>query len=90
MEMASTSAFSQDKNTGMMVLKRKSTLKNAQKSLFRASAPMKMEIYDDITIYENQNIAESSKSAPKMEMSNEPKEIKPPPIPKKKRVKVDP
>lgn len=41
-----------------MVLKRKSTLKNAQKSLFRASAPMKMEIYDDITIYENQNIAE--------------------------------
>lgn len=38
-----------------MVLKRRSTIKNAQKSLFRAPIPMKMEIYDDVVIYENQD-----------------------------------
>ena len=92
MEMTSTSAFSQDKNTGMMVLKRRSTLKNAQKSLFLASVPMKMDIYDDVAVYENQDmlVAGSSKSALKMEMSDEQKKIKPPPVPKKKRVKVGP
>ncbi|KAL6444750.1 hypothetical protein ACFW04_002070 [Cataglyphis niger] len=87
MEMASTSA--QERNTGMMVLKRRSTAKIAQKSLFRMPVPMKMEIYDDVAIYENQNIAGPSKSAPKMEMSDEQKEIKPPPIPRKKRIRVD-
>lgn len=40
-----------------MVLKRRSTAKIAQKSLFRAPVPMKMEIYDDVAIYENQDIA---------------------------------
>ncbi|XP_029177797.1 dual oxidase maturation factor 1-like [Nylanderia fulva] len=90
MEMTSISAFPQDKNTGMMVLKRRSTLKNAQKSLFLASTPIKMEIYDDVAIYENQDIAGSSKSTPKMEIINKPKEVKPPPVPKKKRIKVGP
>ncbi|XP_072748147.1 dual oxidase maturation factor 1-like [Anoplolepis gracilipes] len=88
MEMTLTSPFSQDRNTGMMILKRRSTIKNAQKSLFRAPVPMKMEIYDDVTIYENQNIAGSSKSAPKMEMNEE--QGTKPPIPRKKRVKVSP
>ncbi|EFN66813.1 Dual oxidase maturation factor 1 [Camponotus floridanus] len=90
MEMTSTSTFSQDRNAGMMVLKRRSTIKNAQKSLFRAPVPVKMEIYDDVAVYENQNIAGSSKSASKMEMIDEQNKIKPPPIPKKKIVKVDP
>lgn len=40
-----------------MVLKRRSTIKNVQKSLFRAPVPMKMELYDDVAIYENQDIA---------------------------------
>jgi len=40
-----------------MILKRRSTIKNVQKSLFRAPVPMKMEIYDDVAIYENQDIA---------------------------------
>lgn len=39
-----------------MVLKRRSTLKNAQKSLFLASVPMKMDIYDDVAVYENQDM----------------------------------
>jgi len=89
MEMTSTS--SQNRNTGMVVLqKRRSTIKNVQKSLFRA--PMKMEIYDDVATYENQNIAGSSKSEPKMEVHNEEEEeeekIRPPPIPRKKKMKV--
>lgn len=42
-----------------MVLKRRSTIKNAQKSLFLAPIPMKMETCDDdVVIYENQNVAE--------------------------------
>jgi len=40
-----------------MVLKRRSTIKNVQKSLFRAPVPVKMEIYDDVAVYENQDIA---------------------------------
>lgn len=40
-----------------MILKRRSTIKNAQKSLFRVAVPMKMEIYDDVAVYQNQNIA---------------------------------
>ncbi|KYM93528.1 Dual oxidase maturation factor 1 [Cyphomyrmex costatus] len=50
-----TSPFSQNRNTSMMVLKRRSTIKNAQKSLFRAPVPMKMEIYHDVTTYKNQD-----------------------------------
>ncbi|XP_036148580.1 dual oxidase maturation factor 1 isoform X2 [Monomorium pharaonis] len=92
MEMTSPPSL-QNKNMRMMVLKRRSTIKNAQKSLFRAPIPMKMEIYDDVTIYENQDIAGSSKAAPEMEICNEKKEkkeenIKPPPIPKKKKMKI--
>lgn len=37
-----------------MILKR-STIKNAQK-LFHASIPMKMDIYDVVAVYENQDI----------------------------------
>lgn len=40
-----------------MILKRRSTAKIAQKSLFRTPVSMKMEIYDDVAIYENQDIA---------------------------------
>lgn len=40
-----------------MIMKRRSTIKNAQKSLFRAPVPMKMEIYDDVVVYENQAMA---------------------------------
>lgn len=40
-----------------MILKRRSTIKNAQKSLFRVPVTMKMEIYDDVAVYQNQNIA---------------------------------
>jgi len=91
-EMASPS--SQDGNTGMMILKRRSTIKTAQKSLFRAPVPMKMEIYDDVTIYENQDIAGSSKNAPEIEVHNEKDDkeenVKPPPIPKKKKKKINP
>ncbi|XP_011865493.1 PREDICTED: dual oxidase maturation factor 1-like isoform X2 [Vollenhovia emeryi] len=91
--MEMTSASSQDGNTGMMVLKRRSTIKNAQKSRFRAPVPMKMEIYDDVAIYENQDMAGSSKNAP-MEVHNEKKkeetDVKPPPIPKKKKKKISP
>ncbi|EFN79610.1 Dual oxidase maturation factor 1 [Harpegnathos saltator] len=80
-EMTST----QDRrNTGMMVLKRRSTIKNAQKSLFRAPVPMKIEIYDDVAIYENQMVAGPSK-APMIEISDD--VIKPPPVPRKKRTK---
>ncbi|KAL6256110.1 hypothetical protein P5V15_012234 [Pogonomyrmex californicus] len=90
MEMIPTSSFSQDKNTGMIVLKRRSTIKNAQKSLFRAPVPMKMEIYDDVTVYENQDIAKSSKDESKKEVYYEKEEgekVKPP-IPRKKKMKI--
>ncbi|XP_071556693.1 dual oxidase maturation factor 1-like [Temnothorax nylanderi] len=93
--MEMTSLSSQDRNTGMVVLKRRSTIKNVQKkSLFRAPIPMKMEIYDDVVVYENQDIAGSSKNAPKMEVRNEKaedeeKNVKPPPIPRKKKKKVN-
>ncbi|XP_070167075.1 dual oxidase maturation factor 1-like isoform X2 [Polyergus mexicanus] len=86
MEMTSISAQG---NTGMVVLKRRSTAKIAQKSLFRMPVPMKMEIYDDVAIYENQDIAGPSKSVFKIEVSDE-QEIKPPPVPRKKKIKVDP
>ncbi|XP_011171592.1 dual oxidase maturation factor 1 isoform X2 [Solenopsis invicta] len=90
MEMTSLSS----QNMGMIVLKRRSTIQNAQKSLFRAPVPMKMEIYEDVSVYENQDIAGSSKTAPKMEIHNEEEEekeeIKPPPIPKKKKIKIRP
>nr|XP_012223538.1 PREDICTED: dual oxidase maturation factor 1-like isoform X2 [Linepithema humile] len=103
MEMALTSNYSQSKNAGMMVLKRRSTIKNAQKSLFRTPVPMK-EIYEDVVIYENQHVARTSQNVHKTEMrggdekeeGEREKEKKvqpipssvPPPIPRKMRMKV--
>ncbi|XP_014483534.1 PREDICTED: dual oxidase maturation factor 1-like [Dinoponera quadriceps] len=86
MEMTSK----QNRHTGMMVMKRRSTIKNAQKSLFRAPVPMKMDIYDDVALYKNQSIAGPSNApieAPTVEMSDE-VTIKPPPVPRKKRSKA--
>ncbi|XP_020291210.1 dual oxidase maturation factor 1-like isoform X2 [Pseudomyrmex gracilis] len=88
-ELTPTSALSENSDTEMTVLKRRSTIKNAQKSLFRAPIPMKMETCnDDVVIYENQDVAESTNAFLSETHEKEgTKAVKPPPIPRKTRVK---
>ncbi|KAH0955029.1 hypothetical protein HN011_004642 [Eciton burchellii] len=91
MEMRPMPSTSQSKSMKMqMVSKRRSSIKNAQKSLFRT--PVKMEVYcNDEVIYENESIAGSiSKEKVPMPKVYDENETQPPPIPKKKRIKVSP
>ncbi|KAG7211270.1 hypothetical protein KM043_010577 [Ampulex compressa] len=90
MEMGDMSHSSQaSRNNGMRVLKRRSTIKNAQKSLFRAPVPVTIEEYDDVAIYENHCVVRPPLK-PVQNKPEEPQEYRPP-IPRKvKKVKKMP
>lgn len=56
MPSTSNSNMSSMKNDGMMLMKRRSSIKQVQKSLFRKPVPVKFKEYEEIAVYQNQSI----------------------------------
>ncbi|KAF7403173.1 hypothetical protein HZH68_005967 [Vespula germanica] len=58
LEMVSISdTNSSIRNSGMLLMKRRSSIKQVQKYHFRKPVPVKLEEYEDVAVYENQSIA---------------------------------
>ncbi|XP_012287454.1 dual oxidase maturation factor 1 isoform X2 [Orussus abietinus] len=81
---------SQNQETGMMILKRRSTVRMAQKNLFRTPVPVQIDDYDDIGFYANQNVTTSQgpqSSTLTKKTSMEESTMAKPPLPAKNRIK---